>query len=186
MGTPVLLVDTEQAEADLEAIPWVEDARVRTSFPNTVSIEIRERTPLVAMAGQDGLSRVLGPGRQGAGLDRGPTRRGSCGSAARARSTRRSAVPHRSAISSAVSLVTKLTPTIRSRVDSMMVTPDGSDLVLVLTGVDGNGPIEVRFGSAIGDNEQIEKLVRLERKLEDVGADPVSVIDVSTAEVTVL
>jgi hypothetical protein len=88
--------------------------------------------------------------------------------------------------SSAASLVTKLTPTIRSRVDSMMVTPDGSDLVLVLTGVDGNNPIEIRFGSAIGDNEQIEKLVRLERKLEDVGADPVSVIDVSTAEVTVL
>ena len=67
----------------------------------------------------------------------------------------------------------------------MMVTPDGSDLVLVLTGVDENDPIEVRFGSAIGDNEQIDKLVRLERKLEDVGADPVSVIDVSTAEVTV-
>ena len=43
----------------------------------------------------------------------------------------------------------------------------------------------MRFGSAIGDNDQIEKLVRLERKLEDVGADPVSVIDVSTAEVTV-
>ncbi len=82
-------------------------------------------------------------------------------------------------------MVTKLTPTIRSRVQSMMVTPDGSDLVLVLTGVDANPPIEVRFGSAIGDNEQIAKLVRLERKLEDIGADPVSVIDVSTAEVTV-
>ncbi len=59
MGTPVLLVDTQQAEADLEAIPWVEDARVRTSFPNSASIELRERTPLVAMAGADGLSRVL-------------------------------------------------------------------------------------------------------------------------------
>jgi hypothetical protein len=44
----------------------------------------------------------------------------------------------------------------------------------------------LRFGSAIGDDEQIAKLVRLERKLEDIGADPVSVIDVSTAEVTVL
>ena len=42
-----------------------------------------------------------------------------------------------------------------------------------------------RFGSAIGDNAQIEKLVRLERKLADIGDDPVSVIDVSTAEVTV-
>jgi cell division protein FtsQ len=185
MGTPVLLVDTDEAEADLEAVPWVEDARVRTSFPDSVSIEIRERTPLVAMAGQDGLSRVLD--RDGRVLDSiegqpvalvwisGP-------------GTLDTPVGGTASIgySSAASLVTKLTPTIRSRVDSMMVTPDGSDLVLVLTGVDGNNPIEVRFGSAIGDNEQIEKLVRLERKLEDVGADPVSVIDVSTAEVTVL
>ena len=44
----------------LEAIPWVEDARVSTSFPNSASIEIRERTPLVAMARRrTGSSRVL-------------------------------------------------------------------------------------------------------------------------------
>jgi cell division protein FtsQ len=185
MGTPVLLVDTEQAEADLEAIPWVEDARVTTSFPDSATIELRERTPLVAIAGADGLSRVLD--REGRVLDSiegqpvalvwisGP-------------GTLDTAVGNTAPIgySSAASLVTKLTPTIRSRVESMMVTPDGSDLVLMLTGVDANPPIEVRFGSAIGDNEQISKLVRLERKLEDVGADPVSVIDVSTAEVTVL
>ena len=39
---------------------------------------------------------------------------------------------------------------------------------------------------AIGDNEQIEKLVRLETRLEDVDDPSVTVIDVSTAEVTVL
>jgi len=50
----------------------------------------------------------------------------------------------------------------------------------------GNGLIEVRFGSAVGDEAQIQKLVRLERKLEDIGDDPVQIIDVSTAEVTVL
>jgi hypothetical protein len=46
--------------------------------------------------------------------------------------------------------------------------------------------IEVRFGSAIGDSQQIEKLVRLERVLTDVDTRLVSVIDVSTSEVTVL
>jgi cell division protein FtsQ len=185
MGTPVLLVDTQQAEEDLEAIPWVEDARVRTSFPNTVSVEVRERTPLIAMAGSDGLSRVLD--RDGRVLDSiegepvalvwisGPgTLDAAAGSTASI------------GYSSAASLVTKLTPTIRARVDSMLVTPDGSDLVLILNGTEGNGQIEVRFGSAIGDDEQIAKLVRLERKLEDLGTDPVEVIDVSTAEVTVL
>ncbi|MGB0114699.1 MAG: cell division protein FtsQ/DivIB, partial [Ilumatobacteraceae bacterium] len=159
-----------------------EDARVRTDFPDAASIEIRERTPVATMAGADGLSRVLdadgrvlgvvegvpvalvwisGPGT----LDAAPGDFASVG------------------YSSAASLVTKLTPNVRSRVESMQVTPDGSDLVLLLSSP--SGPIEVRFGSAIGENAQIEKLVRLERVLEDVGEQSVTVIDVSTSEVTV-
>jgi cell division protein FtsQ len=181
-GTPVLLVDTDEAEQLIEDLPWVEGARVRTEFPNRVTIEIRERTPVAAMLGSDNLVRVLdkegrildvvegqpvalvwisGPGT----LDLTPGEFSSIGYA------------------SAASLVTRLTPTIRSRVDSMLVTPDGSDLVLILTSE--NGLIEVRFGSAIGDNAQIEKLVRLERKLEDLDDESVEIIDVSTSEVTV-
>ena len=181
-GTAVLLVDSAAAEAQLEAIPWVEDARVTTSFPNSASIEIRERTPVAAMMGADGLARVIdvdgrvlavvdgqpvalvwisGPDT----LDIGPGQFASIG------------------YSSAASLVTKLTPDIRSRVESMLVTPDGADLVLVLTS--DRGPVEVRFGSAIGENSQIEKLVRLQRTLDDIGDKPVTVIDVSTSEVTV-
>jgi hypothetical protein len=64
-----------------------------------------------------------------------------------------------------------------------MVTPVGSDLRLILTSE--RGPIEVRFGSALGENAQIEKLVRLQRTLDDVGVKPITVIDVSTSEVTV-
>jgi cell division protein FtsQ len=181
-GTAVLLVDSAAVEAQLEAIPWVEDARVTASFPNSASIEIRERTPVAAMMGADGLARVIdvdgrvlalvdgqpvalvwidGPDT----LDVGPGQFASIG------------------YSSAASLVTKLTPDIRSRVESMLVTPDGADLVLVLTS--DRGPIEVRFGSAIGENSQIEKLVRLQRTLDDIGDKPVTVIDVSTSEVTV-
>ncbi len=65
----------------------------------------------------------------------------------------------------------------------MLVTPDGADLVMVLTSE--RGPVEVRFGSALGENAQIEKLVRLQRTLDDIGTKPVTVIDVSTSEVTV-
>jgi len=182
VGTPVLIVDIGDVEAQVEAIPWVGDARVRTSFPDSASIEIRERTPEAAMMGADGQARVIdvdgrvlglvdgqpvalvwisGPGT----LDVVPGQFASIGYA------------------SAASLATKLTPDIRRRVESMLVTPDGSDLVLVLTGE--NGPIEVRFGSAIGENAQIEKLVRLQRTLDDLDAGPVTVIDVSTAQVTV-
>ena len=181
-GTPVLLVDTDEFEARVEMIPWVEEARVRTSFPDSASIDIRERTPLAAMQGTDGFVRVIdvdgrvlglvegqpvalvwisGPGT----LDVAPGQFASIG------------------YSAAASLVTKLTPDIRSRVDSMLVTSDGADLVLILAS--DRGPIEVRFGSALGENAQIEKLVRLQRTLDDIDTKPVTVIDVSTSEVTV-
>lgn len=181
-GTPVLLVDIDEVEAQLEAIAWVQAARVSTSFPDSASIEIRERTPVASMLGEDARSRVIdADGRVLSVLDGQPVALVWISG----EGTLDLGVGDFAPIgySSAASLVTKLTPTIRSRVESMVVTPDGSDLVLVLTSP--SGPIEVRFGSAIGDNAQIEKLVRLERKLADVGDDPVSVIDVSTAEVTV-
>lgn len=182
VDTPVLLVDTDEIEARIETIPWVEGARVRTSFPDSATVEIRERTPVAAMMGVDGQARVIdvdgrvlglvdgqpvalvwisGPGS----LDVAPGQFAPIG------------------YSSAASLVTKLTPEIRIRVESMLVTPDGADLVLILTSE--RGPIEVRFGSAIGENAQIEKLVRLQRTLDDIGTKPVTVIDVSTSQVTV-
>lgn len=182
VGTPVLLVDTSDYQARLESIPWVERARVRTRFPDRATIELTERTPEVAIAGTDGRSRVLdrfgrilavidgqpvalvwidGPGV----LDLGAGEQAPPGYAA------------------AGALVTKLTPTIRAALESLSVVADGSDLVMHLAWP--SGPVEVRFGSALGDNDQIEKLVRLERVLSGLGDRPVSAIDVSTAEVTV-
>jgi cell division protein FtsQ len=181
-GTPVLLVDTDAVEAQLEAIPWVESARVVTKFPDSAGIEIRERTPVATMLGEDGRSRVIdADGRVLAVVDGQPVAPVWISGPGTLDLAAGDFAPI--GYTSAASLVTKLTPNIRSRVESMMVTPDGSDLVLVLTGP--SGPIEVRFGSAIGDNAQIEKLVRLERKLVDLEDKPASVIDVSTSEVTV-
>jgi cell division protein FtsQ len=181
-GTPTLLVDTDELEDRLEEIPWVERARVTAQFPDRATIEIRERTPVAAILGSDGLSRVLdAEGRVLAVIEGQPVALVWIAGPEVLDLSPGAFAPI--GYTSAASLVTKLTPTIRERVDSVLVTPDGSDLVLVLTGP--NGPVEVRFGSAIGDNEHIEKLVRLERKLDDIGDDPVSVIDVSTAEVTV-
>jgi cell division protein FtsQ len=181
-GTPVLLVDTDAFEAQLEAIPWVESARVTTTFPDSAGIEIRERTPVATMLGEDGRSRVIdADGRVLAVVDGQPVAPVWISGPGTLDLAAGDFAPI--GYSSAASLVTKLTPNIRSRVESMMVTPDGSDLVLILTGP--SGPIEVRFGSAIGDNAQIEKLVRLERKLLDLEDKPASVIDVSTSEVTV-
>ena len=180
-GTPVLRVDTAEFEDRVEEIAWVETARVTTQFPDAATIEIRERTPVASMLGEDLRSRVLdADGRVLTVIDGQPVALVWISGPGTLDLIAGDFAPI--GYSSAASLVTKLTPNIRSRVESMLVTPDGSDLVLVLSSP--SGPIEVRFGSAIGDNAQIEKLVRLERKLSDLGDDPVSVIDVSTAEVT--
>ncbi len=178
-GTPVLLVDTDDAERRLEELAWVEQARVSTDFPDRVTIEIRERTPVATMRGVDGLFRVLdrdgrvldvidgqpvalvliaGPGT----LDLAPGDFASIGYA------------------SASSMVLKLTPSVRSRVESILVTADGADLRLVLSRENGT-PVEVRFGSAVGDTDQFDKLVLLEARLEDLDDPMVSVIDVSAA-----
>ncbi len=181
-GTPVLLVDTDAAEARLEEIPWVESARVTTTFPDSASIEIRERTPVAAVRGTDGLFRVLDPdGRVLDVIEGQPVALVWISGTEPLDLSPGTFAPI--GYSSASSLVTKLTPTIRGRVESILVTPDGSDLVMLLTSP--TGPVEVRFGSAIGDNEQIEKLVRLERTLDDRADEPLTVIDVSTSQVTV-
>ena len=59
VGTPVLAADTQAAERELEAIPWVDQARVRTHFPHGATIEIRERVALATYAGPDGQFRVI-------------------------------------------------------------------------------------------------------------------------------
>jgi hypothetical protein len=204
-GTPTLLVDTADAEARLEEIPWVEDARVTTGFPNSASIEIREREAVAAMPGADGSTRVLdAEGRVLDLIDGQPIALvWISGTSTLDIPAGHFAPP---GPTWAAALVPKLTPSIRPRVESIQVTPDGSELRLFLRPANAEpdpatdteatvpdttpffgGPlIEVRFGSALGDNEQIEKLVRLERVLADLGTDRATVIDVSTAEVTVL
>lgn len=181
-GRPVLMVDTDLAEQQLEAIPYVERARVRTDFPSGATIELRERTPVATVQGTDLMYRILDP--QGrvldviAGqpvafvlitgttpLDLAPGQFASVGYA------------------SASSIVTKLTPAVRSRLVSMSVTPDGADLRFVLSNSPGEN-MEVRLGGAITDNDQLERLVRLERVLDDVLGSDVTIIDVSTNETT--
>ena len=53
-GEPLVLIDTGAAERRVEALPWVADARVTRQWSGAVRYEIRERTPLVAVATEDG------------------------------------------------------------------------------------------------------------------------------------
>ena len=188
LGTPALLAETEQAEQELESIPWVRDARVRVDFPNAATIEIRERTPVATMAGVDGRFRVLdAEGRVLDVIEGQPVAFVLIGGPSTLDLAAGEFAPVGQA--SAASLVTKLTPTLRPHVLSIDVTDDGADLVLYLepsTWAEQTSPIRVRFGSAIGDGDQIDKLVRLEDQLDDLPAGTITEINVATAEVTVL
>jgi hypothetical protein len=74
-------------------------------------------------------------------------------------------------------MVEAMTPEMASRAEAVRVTPDGTDLRLEL-----RGGTEVRFGAA---EELVAKLVRLQTVLDDHDDEPISVIDVSTNEVTI-
>lgn len=183
-GTPVLLVDTGDLEDRLEALPWVESARVITDFPNSATIELREREPVATIQGSDQRFRILD--REGRILD---VIDGQAATVVLITSTdpvdllpgQFTDVGH----AAAAALVTKLTPEVRARIVSIETTADGSEMALVLSAADGTGPnVVVRLGSAIGDNDQIEKLVRLERVLDDADGAGATQIDVSTAETT--
>jgi cell division protein FtsQ len=175
-GQPVLRVDTDRAEAELEAIPWVEAARVTTDFPSSASIQLRERTPVATYQGPDGQFRVLdNKGRVLDVLAAQPVDYLLLVSADAPNLLPGQFAPQ--GYVAAASLARALTPEVRARAEAATVSADGSDLRLQL-----QGDIEVRFGPA---RDLVTKLVRLQTKLAELDDRGVTYIDVSTNEVTV-
>ena len=175
VGTPALLVDTQTAEDRLEAIPWVDEARVRVDFPHTATIEIREREAMTTYQGPDQRYRVLD--REGRVLDvrdgwpiaylllNGPDPV--------------DLEPGQFApqgYAAASDLAKTLTGSVRGQIAFIDVTASGSTLNLYLD----DGTI-VRFGAA---RDLLDKLIRLETVLTNNPEREPGVIDVSTSEVT--
>lgn len=174
-GTPVLRADTSKAERQLEAIPWVEAARVTTHFPNRATIELRERTPSATYQGSDGRFRVLdGDGRVLDVLDAQPTDYLLLVGADAPDLKPGQFAPQ--GYVAAARMARALTPQIRAAAESATVTADGSDLRLLL-----QGDVEVRFGPA---RDLVAKLVRLQTKLDELAGGGFQYVDVSTNEVT--
>lgn len=175
VGTPTLRVDTQRVEQELEAISWVDTARVSVDFPHSATIEIRERAAMATYRGPDGRFRVLD--REGRVLDviekypfayvliNGPDpidlEQGEFAPTGYA---------------AASELVKNFTASIRGRVEYIDVTADGSRLELVLD--DGS---TVFFGEA---RDFFAKLLRLESVLDANPEREPGPIDVSTDDVT--
>ena len=184
-GANVLRVDTAEAERDLEAIPWVSDARVTTDFPSGATIEVRERVPSITYQGPDSRYRVLDrDGRVLDVIDGQPTAYLELlVTDATDLDAGRLAPPGYRA---AATLAQALTPEMRQWTMSLSASADGSDLRMMINGVavggaDG-GEIEVRFGAA---EDLVDKLVRLQTALTDPDPanPPTQWIDVSTNDI---
>jgi len=176
-GEAVLRVDTDEFERRIEAIPWVERARVTTSFPSAASIEIRERRPTATFQGADGRFRVIDvEGRVLDVLDGQPVEYVLVSTDEPPDTRPGEYAPAGFAAAGLVARV--LTPTVRPLVDSIVVAADGSDVRLLL-----DGGTEV----LLGDSQfPVDKLVRLETVINTEGDDLPARIDVSTDEVTVV
>lgn len=174
-GDPVLLVDTKAIEERLEKVAWVEQARVRTDFPHTIVIDIRERQPLATFQGSDEQWRVIDV--QGRVLDviegrpvaymlitgnHPDTSRGQFAGGPYA---------------SAAVLVASLPGEIRRITKSVGLDASTGTLTMHL-----DGDVEVR----LGDGEDLDqKLARLLGQVRD-GLEGVAALDVSTAEIGVV
>lgn len=58
-GKSVLTVDTKTASERLESDPWIKSARITTSLPSRVLIQINERMPVAWFLGVDNRARVI-------------------------------------------------------------------------------------------------------------------------------
>ncbi|MCB0974316.1 MAG: FtsQ-type POTRA domain-containing protein [Actinobacteria bacterium] len=57
-GDSLIGIDTGQAGRGIESLSWVEDAQVRRSWNGTVTVDVRERQPLLRVVTEDGVALV--------------------------------------------------------------------------------------------------------------------------------
>lgn len=174
LGTPVVLVDTDALEAQIDEIAWVSESSVRTDWPFGLVIDIREREPVLSFPGQDGLFRVLdADGRVLDVIDGWPFEYLLLVSADTPNLGVAEFAPPGPTGAAALGAV--LTAGIRDRVSLIEVDAAGTDLRVTL-----DDSTLIKFGAA---RELFPKLVRLETVLAAGEILPGAIVDVSTDEV---
>lgn len=171
-GEPVLLVDTHAAEVKLEAIPWVERAKVRTDFPHTVYIDIRERRPAAAFQGADGQFRVIDASGRVLAVSAGQPADLMMIAGTNPNTPAGTWTP--TTYRDAAQMVAALPTEIRQVTSYAGVDPATGGLSLTI-----NGTVKVRLGNA---EHLDDKLARLLGRLR-AGINGVCELDVTTAEV---
>lgn len=134
LGSNVVHLDATSTEARLETDPWILDATVETSLPGTITISVRERRPVLLLAGPDGDRRLVAG--DGTVLGHAPWATDLPEVAAAPGATLDEAT-----LGIAGEVVQAMAPTLRSSVDTVTLAADRT-VSLVL-----DGEVEVRFGS---------------------------------------
>jgi cell division protein FtsQ len=159
----VVHLDTREVERRLEGDPRILEARVATSLPNRLSIEIVPRTPVAVMGtpedlvGADGV--VIGPAELAVDLPALMTTTGGPVGA--------------EALPTAAATAAALGPALRGAVDAVVVAPDGALRIRLAAG----------FSASFGDASELEaKAASLAALLTWVHENDVTVI---SADLTV-
>jgi cell division protein FtsQ len=174
-GTPVLRADTDRAERELEASPWVASARVTTQFPHGATVELRERTAVAAYQGPDGSFRLIDIDGRVLEIVEAPPAEHLLVESPDVVDLDPGQFSAQGFIAAA-NLIQALTPEARALAATVSVTGNGGDLRMTL--IDGR---EVRFGPG---RDLVVKLVRLQTKLQEPDAAGFQYLDVSTDDVT--
>ncbi len=173
-GESFFTLDTDTASTILKADPWVADVRITKHFPDAVVIEISERVPIVWYVGEDNKARIVDAnGVIIAVLDGWPTEYLQVTGVGPSLAGGAIAdIGYRAAAQTVIALPEELARLVRS----LELSP-GGELSMTLT----SGTI-VRFGSPTDLQNKLVSVVVLLRRQDPSN---ISVIDVSTGEVTV-
>jgi cell division protein FtsQ len=175
-GDPILTADLDGAARQLEQIPWVEAARVTMHFPNRVSIEIAERTPVASFMGTDGSFRVIDEDAFVV-AELGPNPPADYPPITGVLPNTPAGTGAGAAVRGASQLVAALPPALADRLTEVKLGAGGT-LTLLLAGIDGGPPLTIEFGAP---NDYREKLIAV---LNRMSSEPggYSEIDVTTGD----
>lgn len=179
LGKPVLLVDTQDIERQLEATPWVERAKVSTDFPHGLDVDIRERVPLAYFVGSDGGVRIIDRDGRVVEILSG----GIPAEVVELVGTHPDTAVGQMAgaiYASAATLAKGLPPQVRNLLTSIAVDPTNNELALNLRAEGTQLAMTVRLGTP---DDLTVKIARLLQAFEQ-GVEGITTIDVSTEEVS--
>lgn len=165
-GTNVFHLDTALAESRLEAEPWILDATVATRLPGTITISVRERTPVLILVTDETRRLVAGDGTE--------LGRALRGSAFPEVTVTPGSTIGRTEIEAASEVVQAMPPELRARIDSITVSEDGTISLVV------DGDVEVRYGAVRDTTAKSQALRAILRYADEEGRGLLSV-DLSAA-----